>query len=186
VDDLFRSPVGELLARVATDDPEPGSGALAGITLAFAAAVVTGAARASLSAWDEARAVAAQGEALRARAERLAAEDAVAYRAARKALGQGSGPGLAAALDYAAVVPMQLASAASDVAQLALEVTRRGDPERRDDVAAAAHLAAGAAAAAARLVAANLTAAPGDERVVHASRLAQDAAEAAGAAAADA
>src|SRR5829696_8533368 len=146
---LFGSPVRELAARAGTADADPGSGALAGVTLALSAAVLAGAARASVGTWSSASAAAAQADALRIRAERLAGEDMRAYRDARRALSSPlDATPLAAALERAAAVPLELAGAACDVAVLAVEVVRRGEPERRDDVAAAAHLAAGVAAAA--------------------------------------
>ena len=174
MDDLLAARVGELLERVAESDPEPGSGAIAGIALALAAALVAGAARASTESWSEARAAAAQAEALRGRAERLAVENAAAYREARRTLDARSegGRALADALERAAAVPLAIGETGCDVALLAGVVARLGEQDRRADVLAAAFLADAATRAAAGLVAVNLTATPGDERVTRAQALA--------------
>ena len=93
-------------------------------------------------------------------------------RAARRRAWQGAGE--------AAEVPLAMRGTAGDVAELAAEAAERADgpPVRRLRRAA---LAAGAARAASKLVAVNLAAAEGDERVGRAGRAAEAAAEAAGA-----
>lgn len=187
--DLFRARVEQVLDAAATPEPAPGTGALAAISLALAAAAVTGAARAAKASWPEARAAAAQAHALRARAERLAADHTVVYPKARGLLDAGE-PGRGAALEtalvLAAAVPLAAAESAADVALLAADVAEWGEPSSRDDVIAAAFLAAATARAAAHLVAINLTARPGDDRVARADSLAVAAAEAAERAAATA
>ena len=184
MEDVLAAPVRELLDEVAAPDASPGSGALAGVSVALAAAAVTSAARASAGSWLDARAAAAQGQALRWRVERLTADNVRAYGAARRLLDapESERAGLGVALVRAGAVPLQLAEAASDVTLLAAEVASRGNPARRDDVVAASFLAAAGARATARLVAANLTAAPDDPRVRRADALAREAAAAADAA----
>jgi formiminotetrahydrofolate cyclodeaminase len=151
----------DALARVAAGGPGAGAGAAASAAAALAAAIVEIVARASDATWPEARAVAAQGAALRIRAVRLAADNAEVFAAAQAALGEAreatTGRGLLGpALDRAAAVPLAVADVAADVAALAEHAGRHGHPDRRPDAAAAAELAAGAAAAAAHLVAVNL------------------------------
>jgi len=86
---------------------------------------------------------------------------------------------LGRAFARAAEPPLLIAEVATDVANLAVVVVRSGEPSLRADAATAAALAAAAARAAAELVAVNLTASVGDERVLRAGRLADEAARAA-------
>ena len=123
-----------------------------------------------------------QAQALRRRAESLAARNVTTYAAVLHALQEPGRSDLGAALDRAADVPLQIAETANDIAILAQYVADLCDPHVRADVLAAAALAAGAAAAAAELVAANLTAMEGDERVARAHDLAASARRSAGAA----
>ena len=140
------------LAAVAERTPAPGGGAGAGAGCALGAALVEMAAR--FAGLEEA---AARASALRAEGLRLADADLEAYvpvlvaqrlpaddpdRAAR----------LRAALSDAADVPLAIAEAAAEVAELAREVARDGKPGLRGDALAGADLAAGATRAAARLV----------------------------------
>jgi formiminotetrahydrofolate cyclodeaminase len=81
----------------------------------------------------------------------------------------------------AAEPPLALARLATDVADLCATAGARVEPRVHADVAAAAALAAAVARGARELVAVNLTALPGDERVEEADRLVT-AAEAAAAA----
>jgi formiminotetrahydrofolate cyclodeaminase len=80
-------------------------------------------------------------------------------------------------------VPLLLAEAAADVAELAALAADEGDQRRRPDAVAAAVLAEAGARAAAHLVAVNLAAASGDGRVERAERAAEAASSAAGRAA---
>jgi formiminotetrahydrofolate cyclodeaminase len=150
---------------LASPSETPASGSAAAATAALASGLVAGVARA---AGDPG--TAAQAEALAARLTMLAAEDADAYEAAMRALGQ-SGDGsethdflLGAMLRRAADVPLQIAEAAGDVALLAALVAEIAPGAQRADATGAAILAEGAARAAAHLVDVNLAARPGDER----------------------
>jgi formiminotetrahydrofolate cyclodeaminase len=78
-------------------------------------------------------------------------------------------------MQRAAALPLEIAEAASDVAEVAAVVAERCDGLVRADAAGAAALAAGAAAAAAHLVGANLTVKPDDPRLLQARRVADDA-----------
>ena len=166
-DDLLALRVDELLNVLASGEPDPGSGSAAAIVLAMAASLVAKAARSPCESWPEAGGAAAQAEALRARATPLADADALVYREAHARLGRTDGADhtLAASLDRAAEVPLEITRIGADVAALAREVADRCDPGLRPDVLGAAVLAAAAAQTAAQLVEANLTVFEGDPRV---------------------
>jgi formiminotetrahydrofolate cyclodeaminase len=132
-----------LLEELAAPREVPGAGSALAAALAAAAAVVQMAARLSPESWPDAAGVSAQAESLRDRAARLVDDDAEAYGLALEA------------------------RAAADA---------QSRPEQRDwalgrVTAAAGALAAAVARGARELVAVNLTALPGDERVEEADRL---------------
>jgi formiminotetrahydrofolate cyclodeaminase len=129
--------------------------------------------------------VAAQAVALRERVAPFADETAAAYADVLGLLAEPNEEAqerrdfrLGAAFARAAAVPLLIAEAASDVAELGLFVVERGDPERRPDAAAAVLLADAAARIAAHLVAVNLSAQSDDERAVRAKRAAEATADA--------
>jgi formiminotetrahydrofolate cyclodeaminase len=167
----------ELVELISSGEAAPASGWVAGVSAALAAALVAKAAARS-EGWSEAAGGRAQAIDLRDRLLELAAADARAYEQALGEL-QTRGPKLSSALATAAELPLALAEACADVAFLAAEATERADGASRADAAAAASLAAGAARAAAKLVAVNLGAVEGDERVAAAARAADAAADAA-------
>ena len=182
---LLELSVRDLLDETATAEPTPGGGALAALTGAAAAAVVAMAARRS-SDWDEAGAVVAQAELLRKRLSELAPANVEVYERALAALADAGRTGqgardelLGQSLERAAAFPLQIADAASNVAELAALVAEKGAADARGDAAAAAMLALGATRAAAHLVEINLGVLDRDERLLRASRLAADAAAAA-------
>lgn len=157
----------------------PGGGSALAFTVAMAAAVTRMAARASAESWDAATGIAAQAEALRARAAPLAQRDAEVYD---EALAVRDGAASLApeqrdweigkAFAAAAEPPLEIARIAADVVELAVEVAQHGEPRVRPDVVAAAMLAAAAARASVTLVEVNLTALEGDARVAEAEQLA--------------
>jgi formiminotetrahydrofolate cyclodeaminase len=169
----------ELLDELAGPVAPAGGSALA-FAVAMAAAVVRMAARASKDSWDAAAGVAAQADALRARAAPLAQLDADVLDEAL-AVRDGSATLSAEKRDWeigkafaaAAEPPLEIARTAADVAELAAEVAVSGDPRVRADAVAAATLAAAAARAAVTIVGVNLTAVEGDARVAEAERLAR-------------
>jgi methenyltetrahydrofolate cyclohydrolase len=167
----------ELAERISSSDVVPGSGWVAGVSGAFAAALVAKSASRS-EGWSGAEGARAQALELRDRLLALAAQDARAYERALTAL-ERRDSGLARALAKAAEVPLAIAGTAGDVAELAAEAAERADGHARGDAAAAAALAAGAARAASKLVAVNLAALEGDERVGQAGRAAEAASDAA-------
>lgn len=180
---MLEEPVADLLARIADEGPTPGGGSVAALTVAMAASLVEMVTRSS-EGWDERAGAAAQAACLRARVAPLAPLDAEAYEAALEAFarpddGRDRDAELGRKLSRAAEVPLRVAEAAADVAELAAIAAERGDHRRRPDAVAAALLAAAAARAAAHLVAVNLAALPGDDRVERAEAAAAAAAAAA-------
>src|SRR5204863_460189 len=112
-----------------------------------------------------------------------AEEDAEAYRLAleaRAAADERARPeqrdwALGQITDAAAEPPLALVRLAADLVELCAAAGARVEPRVHADVAAAAALAAAVARGARQLVAANLTALPGDARVEEADRLVADA-----------
>jgi formiminotetrahydrofolate cyclodeaminase len=168
----------ELAGRLSSGDAVPGSGWLTAVSAALAAALVAKSASRS-EGWGEAAGARAQAIELRDRLLALAGQDARAYERALTALDRRDS-GLARALAKAAEVPLAIGESAADAALLAAEASERADGSARADAAAAACLAAGAARAAARLVEVNLATSADDERLTHARRVSEAAAEAAG------
>jgi formiminotetrahydrofolate cyclodeaminase len=166
-----------LIEEVSSADAVPGSGWVAAVSAALAAALVAKSAARS-DGWSEANGARAQALDLRDRLLALAGQNARAYENVLAAL-EGQHSGLARALSTAADVPLVIAETAADVALLAAEAADRADGPARPDAAAAASLAAGAARAAAKLVAVNLSTTPGDERVGAADQAAEAAEHAA-------
>jgi methenyltetrahydrofolate cyclohydrolase len=164
----------DLVERLAASERAPGGGSAAAAAVVLAAAVVEKVARLS-DDWAEAAGCAAQAAILRRRAAPLVESDAEVYRTALAALA-GEGPA-GHALDRAAAVPLELAGIACDVALLAAEVARLGDPSLRPDAQTAVLLAEAATRAAARLVVENLASGDG-ERGERARHLAETAAAA--------
>ena len=179
-DDLLDLTVDDLLDALAEEDPGPGSGSVAALVAAMAAALVGKAARRSLGRWTAAGGALAQAHALRLRAAPLAVTDAHVYREAVDLLtGATDVPAddrdrqLGLALERAADIPLQIAAVAADVAALAREVAESGCAEGHGEAAGAAVLAKAAADAAAHLVAINLGARVEDDRVEAARNLAR-------------
>ena len=116
----------------------PGGGSALAFTVAMAAAVVRMAARASAESWDAAGGIAAQADALRARAAPLAQLDADVYdRALAIRDGAAALPPekrdweIGRAFVAAAEPPLEIARVAADVAELAREVAGAGEPRVR-------------------------------------------------------
>jgi methenyltetrahydrofolate cyclohydrolase len=183
--DLLDLRVRDLLEAIASGDPTPGGGSTAALAVAMSAALSAMVARAS-SDWPDAGAAIAQAEQLRRRTAPLAQRDAEMYAEALAAirLPERAEPtvrdaAVGAALSRAAEVPLLIAEAGADAANLAALVADRGTPDRRGDAAAAALLAEAGTRAAASLIALNLAVTPEDDRVAHALLLAKSASEAA-------
>ncbi|MHB8469073.1 MAG: cyclodeaminase/cyclohydrolase family protein [Gaiellaceae bacterium] len=175
----------EWLESLAAQETLAGGPALA-VALGASAAALAMAARVSKSSWPGAGSAVAQAKALLARAAPLAQLDVEAHaRALTIRRTAASLPPdrrdweIGRAFAHAAEPPLEIARVAADVAELAAEVARAAEQRVRPDALAAAALAAGVARGAAALVAANLTAGEGDERVVESARLAEAAERAA-------
>jgi formiminotetrahydrofolate cyclodeaminase len=176
-----------LLEELAAPREVPGAGSALAVALATAAAVLQMAARLSPESWADAAGVAAQAESLRDRAAALVDDDAQAYRQALEARAAADEAGTPDQRDWAlgrvtaaaAEPPLALARLAADLAEVCAAAGARVEPRVHADVAAAAALAEAVARGARELVAANLTALPGDARIEEADRLAQAAADAA-------
>jgi formiminotetrahydrofolate cyclodeaminase len=165
-----------LLDEIAAPHPAPGAGAVSGMVVAMAAGLIASAARRSPD-WPEARGISAQAHALRSRVERLSEANEDAYLAALALIDDASEHGgrdatIGAALDTAAELPLAISECAYSVALLGAETAAHAAPGGAEDAAAAALLGEAAARAVAGLVACNLAALPGDERVEQARQLA--------------
>ncbi|MDH4176298.1 MAG: cyclodeaminase/cyclohydrolase family protein [Thermoleophilia bacterium] len=160
-----------LLDALEAPAPSPCGGSAAAVGAAMGAALVALVARSSPT-WEEAGGVAAQASALRARLTELADEDVRAFGAALEAMAVARGSGgardhlVGVALEHAAEVPLAIAAAAADVAELAALAATEGKASVRADAVAGALLAEAAAVAAAHLVEVNLAMLPDDERVL--------------------
>lgn len=152
VGELLRSSVGQLFDGVAARTTAPGGGAATGVVVALAGALVTMCGRFADGQWADA---AGRAEDLRANAVALAEADQVVYAAYVRARREGLGAArVSAALDEAIRVPLELAA---ELAQIASELARSGNPRLRGDAMAAVFMGAAATRAAAVLVCENLT-----------------------------
>jgi methenyltetrahydrofolate cyclohydrolase len=176
--DFSSQSVTELCDTVAAETSAPGGGSVAAIAAALAASLVAMAARFSKEQWEDAAGAVPQAEALRARLLHLADDDSHAYENVLLALRMPKevdeevrDAAIGDALSRAADVPIAIAEAALDVAQLACELAERGNQNLHGDAAAAAFLAEAAVRASANLVEINLATREGDERLERAREL---------------
>lgn len=157
--------------------PSPCGGTAAAAAAAMAAALVTMVARGS-SGWTDGAGVASQARALRSRLTSLGDDDAAAFAQVMATMRETSGTPeqrdftLGTALLHAAEVPLRIAEAAADVAELAAISAAEGSAHLRPDATAAAALAEAATRAAAHLVGVNLATVPGDRHSERAGLLA--------------
>jgi formiminotetrahydrofolate cyclodeaminase len=151
----------ELLDLIAARTPAPGGGSTAATATALAAALVEMAAN-FVAVADASFARAGQ---LRTRALELAEIELHAYEPVLEALRlphedpERAGR-VSAAETEASKSPLELARVAADLAELAAELARSGNPNLTGDAIAGALLAEAAAQAASRLVAINLSEGP--------------------------
>lgn len=170
-------PLGLFLDAVAAAEPTPGGGAVAAVAVNLAAGLTAMAAGFSTNQLDDAGAVAAQAQELRARVAPLAQADAVAYAAVLAALAMprddpDRADAVRRALSRAADVPLAVAEAGAQVGVLAERLEREGNPNLRGDAATARLLAVAAVRSAATLVELNLRDGA-DRRVTRARQLAE-------------
>jgi formiminotetrahydrofolate cyclodeaminase len=149
--------VSELLEQISKDEFGPAASTAAAVTGAMAAALVEMAADRSPE-WAEAKGIAAQARARRARLTELAGTTATALSEAKEALERREQIELP--LRRTVELLVALADAAGDVGELAAHAAERVEWPVRPDVVSAALLAESAVATAAALVRANLTVLP--------------------------
>jgi formiminotetrahydrofolate cyclodeaminase len=158
----------EFLAAVPERTSAPGAGAAAAVAAALAAGLTAMAGRFAPEGWERRDEIVARADELRALVEPLADADAEAYGAY---LADRS----AESAERIVAVPLEIARAAAETAELASAVAAGGNPNLRGDAAAGADLAAAAASIAARLV--TINAGGADERARETWRLAERAAK---------
>jgi formiminotetrahydrofolate cyclodeaminase len=147
--------VRDLLGSVAARTPAPGGGGVAALVTALAAGLAGMAARFGDGTGAE------RADTLRAAVAPLADADAAAYRSYLAATrlprdDPGRAGAVAAARQEAIAVPARIAELAGEVAELAADLARTGNPNLHGDATAAVNLAAAAATTAAALIAANV------------------------------
>jgi methenyltetrahydrofolate cyclohydrolase len=168
--------LGDFLDLVASREAAPGGGAVAAIAISMAAGLVGMAAQLSERQVSDSASLVIDAEHLRLRSARLADEDAEAYRAvlaaytaARSGASTKAGEDIAAALDGAARVPLEMASLAAETAVLGARVALEGNPRLRGDATTAVLLAQAAARSAAHLVRVDVDEGDGDPALVRAA-----------------
>lgn len=161
--DYLKVPLGDFLERMGSREPTPGGGAAAALAVAMAASLTAMAARFAGDRLERGPEVIARADRLRLSVAPLAEADARAYA---EVLAGGALPrephpeerrrAVRLALSAAADIPLAIAEAAAEVADLAATVAVQGNPNLRGDAAAGALLAEAGARAAATLVNINL------------------------------
>jgi formiminotetrahydrofolate cyclodeaminase len=179
----------QLIDDVARPEPTPGGGAVAAIVASLAGALAAMAGHYAVRrAPDvgELRDLVERASRLRSLTSALADEDAAAYARYVEALTLPRDPdpevrarAVHVAADAAADVPLQIARAAREIAELGERLAVSGAPALRSDACTATLLASAVAASAAILVGENLRKRPEDPRVTEAGRCAAQAAMAA-------
>lgn len=165
--------------------PSDCGGSAAAAAGAMSAALVTMVARGSPE-WVDGAGIASQARALRARLTVLSDDDAAAFADVIETMRASGDERTTAQRDHAigeallraAEVPLRIAEAAADVAELAALASSEGAAHLRPDAAAAATLAEAAVRAAAHLVEINLATVPGDHHSARAEEFAGAAAAA--------
>jgi formiminotetrahydrofolate cyclodeaminase len=141
--------------------------------VAAAAALVEKSARLSTRQWAGAAGALERAHALRLESFELIEEDAQAYLAFVDAVRshQEVDKAQARTID----IPLRMTRAAAEVAELAVQLAKHGNPNLRADAVVAATLAAAAAESGLTLIAVNLGDARDDARLAEARRLARKA-----------
>ncbi|MDQ3165617.1 MAG: cyclodeaminase/cyclohydrolase family protein [Actinomycetota bacterium] len=154
--------VAELLDLVAAREPAPGGGAVAALSMSFAAGLVAMAARFSDSSLADADELVAEMDRLRRRAAHLADVDADAYRAVIAATGDKRHR----ALRRAAEVPLEVSAVGASITSAGALVVADGSPRVRGDAITGVLLAEAGVRSAARLVEINVRGGAGEEELV--------------------
>lgn len=173
------------LDHVSEKTAAPGGGAVGAVGAATAAALAAMAARFAGDGFPEGADFAARAESLRTGVATLADADAASYEEVLRALRVPKEPDGATrehevrlALSTAADVPLSVAVAAAEIAELAAQLADSGNSSLKGDAAAGAILAEAAARIGAVLVTINL-AGTDDGRIARAHELEEIAADAA-------
>jgi len=161
-----------LLDAVAARTTAPGGGAVAGVVASLAGAL--GGMCARFSGGDQAG-LAGRADELRARAASLSQSDPAVYADYVRARRSGRDDDIAAALDEAIRIPLEMAEVAAELAGLALDLAGSGNPNLRGDATVAVLMGAAAARAGAVLVCANLAGTDSDPRLARAAAVAASA-----------
>ena len=182
---FLESDVQGLLDEIAAETPAPGGGSVAALVVAMAAGLVAMAGRFSKEHWAGAGDTVGRAGELREHVAPLAQADAAAYEEVLTALRlpkdlepEVRNQAIANALSRAADIPLLIAEAAADVAELGALAAERGNPNLRADAVAATIFAGAAARAAANLVRVNLGTMEDDSRTARADQLVDAAAAA--------
>ena len=141
---------------MAAPAPAASGGAAAAVAAAMAASLVVMVGSRSPE-WADGAVAATTAEGLRRRLLELADEDVTAFRAVLEAERTAGQPALRAALIAAAVPPLEIARAATAVAELAATAAEQGKSVMRADAAVAARLSRAAAEAGLLTVETNLS-----------------------------
>ena len=174
----------EFLELVASGSPAPGGGSVAAVAVALAAGLAGMAARLSTGQLADAAKLADHADALRRTVAPLARADAESYGRVLDALRLPRGSETRAeriedALSGAADVPLAVAEAGREVADIAARLVEEGNPNLEGDARTAVFLADAGVRAAAALAAINLSSANvQDERLGRARELIDQTAEA--------
>ena len=142
-----------LLDAVAARTTAPGGGVVAGIVAALAGALCGMCARFSAGDQDS---LILRADELRARAASLSQSDPAVYADYVRARRSGRDVDIAAALDEAIRIPLEMAEVAAELAVLALGLARSGNPNLRGDATVAVLMGVAAARSGAALVCENL------------------------------
>jgi methenyltetrahydrofolate cyclohydrolase len=152
--DYLRLSLGQFLDLVASEGPAPAGGSVAAVAVALAAGLSAMAARRSTAHFADASKLATRSNSLRTSTAPLAQADAIAYGRVLSARREGN---VHDALSQAADVPLAVAEAGAEVAEISSRLAREGNPNLEGDAIAAALLAEAAVRATARLVRINLS-----------------------------
>jgi formiminotetrahydrofolate cyclodeaminase len=155
--------IATFLDDLAARSAAPGGGAVSALTVAMSAGLIGMAARFSDEYLESAHDLADKADVIRAQVGPLAQADADAYRGLLAALRlprdePNREETIAAASQEAADVPLEISAYAAEVALIAAQISREGNPNLQGDAIAAALIAAAAARACANLVRINLDA----------------------------
>jgi formiminotetrahydrofolate cyclodeaminase len=167
----------EFLELVASGSPAPGGGSVAAVAVALAAGLAGMAARLSADQLADAAKLADQADALRRRVAPLAWADAESYGRVLDALrlprdSETRTERIKDALSGAADVPLAVAGAGNEVADIAARLVQKGNPNLEGDAMTAVFLADAGVHAAAVLAGINLSSANvQDERLGRAGEL---------------